>query len=390
MTSATSPVLAPGTLAELPTPCLLLDRTRMRRNINRLANHIGKLGGTLRPHVKTHKSLEVTAEILAAGHATGITVSTLQEAEYFFSSGYTDILYAVGIVPSKLALVADLTRRGCDLTIVLDTEEIASAVAADAEQRNVTHKVMIELDTDGHRSGVKPGDDALLRISHIIGTSPGCTLVGVMTHAGESYNCRDPEALQALARQERDASVAAAERIRAAGFDCPVVSIGSTPTALAVDDLQGITEVRAGVYVFFDLVMAGIGVCNPEDIALSVLVSVASYQKERNWAITDGGWMALSRDRGTQNQAIDYGYGSVLTAAGEPLEDLVVSAANQEHGIISRREDVAALPWDRLPLGGLLRILPNHACSTAAQYGEFIVIDENNRVIDRWSRTRGW
>lgn len=377
-------------LSDLPTPCLLLDLQRMRRNIDRLAQHLASLKGILRPHVKTNKCIEVTGEILAGGHVRGITVSTLQEAEYFFAHGCSDILYAVGIVPAKLAAVADLTRRGCDLKIVLDSVEIAAAVAADSARRQVIHRVMIELDSDGHRSGVRFDDDRLLDIARIIAGSPYCELVGVMTHAGESYHCRDAQSLLALARQERDTSVAAAERIRAAGLACPVVSIGSTPTALAIDNLDGVTEVRAGVYVFFDLVMAGIGVCDVSEIALSVLVSVSGYQKERNLAITDGGWMALSRDRGTQGQAVDYGYGAVLDSEGWPVDDLVVSSASQEHGMISRRDSDAPLPYEQLPLGGLLRILPNHACATAAQFDEFVVVDDHNRVIGRWSRTRGW
>ncbi|TCO78376.1 alanine racemase [Chromatocurvus halotolerans] len=384
----------PGTdtrsLSDLTTPCLLLDLQRMRKNIDRLASHMASLSGTLRPHVKTNKCIQVTQEIIAAGQVNGITVSTLQEAEYFFAHGCSDILYAVGIVPAKLPAVADLTRRGCHLKIVLDSVEIAEAVVADAEKRQVTHRVMIELDSDGHRSGVRFDDDRLLDIARIIADSPDCELVGVMTHAGESYHCRDAQSLLALARQERDTSIAAAERIRAAGIACPVVSIGSTPTALAIDHLNGVTEVRAGVYVFFDLVMAGIGVCDTSEIALSVLVSVSGHQKERNLTITDGGWMALSRDRGTRGQAVDYGYGAVLDSESRPVEDLVVSGASQEHGMISRRASVSPLPYEQLPLGGLLRILPNHACATAAQFDEFVVVDDNNRVIDRWSRTRGW
>lgn len=386
----THPSTDTRSLGDLTTPCLLLDLQRMRRNIDRLAQRLASLNGTLRPHVKTSKCIEVTREILAGGRVNGITVSTLQEAEYFFSHGCRDILYAVGIVPAKLAAVADLTRRGCDLKIALDSPEIAAAVAADAEQRQITHRVMIELDSDGHRAGVRCDDDSLLDIARIIAGAPHCELVGVMTHAGESYQCRDAQSLLALAREERDASIAAAQRLRAAGLACPVVSIGSTPTALTIDNLDGVTEVRAGVYVFFDLVMAGIGVCDPSEIALSVLVSVSGHQKERNLAITDGGWMALSRDRGTQGQAVDYGYGAVLDGEGRPVADLVVSGASQEHGMISRRTSDAPLPYEQLPLGGLLRILPNHACATAAQFDDFVVVDDHNRVIDRWSRTRGW
>jgi len=377
------------TLDTLETPVLLLDRVRMGRNIQRVAERMEALGGMLRPHVKTHKCLAVTRAVVNRGPVRGLTVSTLQEARYFFDNGYDDILYAVGIVPNKLDRVEALVREGCRLTLTLDSVGMARQVAAEARRRELPLPFLIELDTDGHRSGVLPESPELLAIGEVLDGSTHCELRGVMTHAGESYSCRTPEALLALARQERDRSVLAAERLRAAGLPSPVVSIGSTPTALAIDDLTGVTEVRAGVYVFFDLVMAGIGVCSLDDIALSVLVSVVGHQREREWAITDGGWMALSRDRGTANQAVDKGYGLVLDRQGRQLEGLIVASANQEHGIVARRDGKAPLPYEALPLGGLVRVLPNHACSTAAQYGEFLVM-EGDQVVDRWERTRGW
>ena len=123
---------------------------------------------------------------------------------------------------------------------------------------------MIEIDSDGHRSGVQPEDAVLIEIGQVLHEG-GAKLKGVLTHAGSSYDLNTPEALQKLAEQERRLSVRAAERLRAAGLPCPEVSVGSTPTALSAQSLDGVTEVRAGVYVFFDLVMANVGVCTPRE-----------------------------------------------------------------------------------------------------------------------------
>lgn len=375
--------------ADLTTPALLLDRGRLESNIRRMSKRIGALGGTLRPHVKTNKSIDVVNEIVAGGNTHGITVSTMGEAEYFFDKGITDITYAVGIAPNKFGSVAGLIERGCDLKIILDSVGMAERLSAYASEHDVSYRVLIELDTDGHRSGVAPEDDSLIAIGRHLHEAAGTTLEGVLTHAGESYHCRTPESLLAMARQEREGAVRAAERLREAGLDCPVVSIGSTPTALAVDDLTGVTEVRPGVYVFFDLVMAGIGVCSIDEIAVSVLASVIGHQEDRDWVITDAGWMAMSRDRGTADQAVDYGYGLVTDLDGRPLADLVVLGANQEHGIISSRTgDVA--PQELLQLGDLVRILPNHACATSAQFDRYLVTDGDTDIIDIWPRIAGW
>jgi len=150
-----------------------------------------------------------------------------------------------------------------------------------------------------------------------------------------------------------------------------------------------VTEVRAGVFVFFDLMMAGIDVCSTDDIAVSVLATVIGHQEDKGWALTDAGWMALSRDRGTAKQRVDQGYGLVCDASGKPLPDLIVVDANQEHGIVAHRSgDPARLP--DLPVGTLLRILPNHACATAAQHGRYQVLDGTGRIEGAWERFSGW
>jgi D-serine deaminase-like pyridoxal phosphate-dependent protein len=375
-------------LDALPTPALILDEARMLRNVARLRGRLGPLGVALRPHLKTVKSVEAARRLLTGGSGPA-TVSTLKEAEVFSAAGVRDILYAVGIAPQKLSRVLALRATGCDLSVVLDSPEQAIAVAEASRQAGDTVPVLIEIDCDGHRSGLRPDDPAVVSIGHLVERG-GAALRGVVTHAGESYGAVGADALAAFAEQERLAAVTAATALRAAGLPCPVVSVGSTPTAHFARDLAGVTEVRAGVFALFDLVMAGIGVCSLDDIALSVLTTVIGHQRERGWIIVDAGWMALSRDRGTARQAVDQGYGVVCDANGRVLDDLIVTGANQEHGIVAVRPDgTAALP--ELPVGTLLRILPNHACATAAQFDGYAVLPANaSRSLTHWPRFRGW
>lgn len=363
-------------LADLETPALLLDRARMAANIARMNAAVTRHGVALRPHVKTAKCVEA-ARAMTEGWSGAITVSTLKEAGQFLAAGFRDILYAVGIAPNKLAHAADLVARGAELTLIVDSVAAARTVAASG----TPFPVLIEIDSDGHRAGVAPDDVMTLSA---IAEALGPHLRGVMTHGGGSYGCSSDDALAAHAELERAGAVGAAEILRAAGHACPVVSVGSTPTALSARDLGGVTEVRVGVYVFQDLVMAGIGVCATADIAMSVLASVIGHQTERGWLIVDAGWMAMSRDRGTQGQAVDQGYGLV---GGH--EDLIMISANQEHGIIADRHGRPIDPA-RFPIGSLLRILPNHACATAAQHDRYHVVDGDDEVRAVWPRFGGW
>lgn len=383
-------------LCDLITPSLLLDETKMTANINRLADHARHLGVSLRPHLKTAKSVDVARRLLTGGNGPA-TVSTLAEADVFFAAGVRDILYAVGIAPQKLPRVLALRRAGCDLCVLLDNQAQAEAVAKASVETGDPIPALIEIDCDGHRGGLRFDDPELIRIGRILHDG-GAELRGVMTHAGESYTVSGKEAHAKFAEIERAATVVAATTLRAAGLPCPVVSVGSTPTAHAARDLTGVTELRAGVHVFFDLVMAGIGVCEPEDIALSVLTTVIGHQRDRGWVLVDAGWMAMSRDKGTADQDVDQGYGIVCDADGHILPGLILSSANQEHGIITHRAGTSApnfsmldLPMPDLPVGTQLRILPNHACATAAQHSHFNIIPtETGSALTQWPRFGGW
>ena len=369
------------------TPFLVVDPARVQANAARMRQRLTSMGVALRPHVKTAKCLE--AALLCCGGAPGpITVSTLKEAEQFAAHGFFDILYAVGMVPAKLEHAGRLVRQGVALKIITDSESAAAAIAAHALREGMALPCLIEIDVDGHRSGVMPGDgERLLRIAKALGPC----FAGVLTHAGGSYGSRSIAEIREAAAREREGVLRAAHTLKAAGHESGMVSVGSSPTATYGESFDGITEVRAGVYVFFDLVMAGIEVCRLEDIALSVACTVIGHRPDTGWLITDGGWMALSRDRGTARQKVDQGYGLVCDASGRPLADVVVSDVNQEHGVVSHRLG-NPLSETEYPVGTVLRVMPNHACATAAQFDRYHLAGPSPglTLAGEWSRFGGW
>ena len=369
-----------------PTPSLWLDEKRLAANIRSMHEHLLGLGVSLRPHLKTCKSIDVARLMQDAG-ARCFTVSTLAEARYFHAHGIHDLFYAVGIAPGKLAQCAELMRDGCVLTITLDNVAAAKAVAAAARQFAVRYRVLLEIDCDGERAGFAPDAEALIEAARVLDQA-GCEVAGVMTHAGGSYHCQDGECLRQAADNERDMTVAAARFLRAHGFAAPVVSVGSTPTAAFARDLTGVTEVRPGTYVFQDVVMAGLGVCALEDIAISVLCEVIGHRAGQGELIVDAGWMALSRDLGSQHHGLDCGYGLVCDDAGELLHGLLVRHVNQEHGVIAHRAG-EPINVSAYPVGSRLRILPNHACATAAQHGGYHVFSDADQSR-YWERCGGW
>ena len=299
-------------------------------------------------------------------------VSTIEEIENLKNCGIDDFLYSVSIVPSKFERLAKCLSEDCEITVLVDSVYIAEKLVKFFNQTGFKIKAVIELDLDGHRSGVSPNSkQKIYQIAKLLNDAK--LFRGVMSHAGESYNVTNETSLLKCAKNEVDQTLIAVSFLKSNSIDCELITIGSTPTMLSNYYDERINELRAGVFVFFDLVQAGVGICKIQDIALSVLTSVISINEESNSIIVDAGWTALSRDTGNANHKIDYGYGQVCNILGEVIEDLIVSNLQQEHGIIRIRENSKA----KLPVlkpGDLLRILPNHACATAAAHNKYHVI----------------
>ena len=370
-------------LYDIETPALVVDRGRLAANIASMCARGRALGVDLRPHMKTAKSADI-ARLATAGHGGGITVSTLAEAEYFLDAGFRDITYAVCVSPAKLDRAAALTARGAALKLITDSVAVARAIAGHAG----SHRVLIEIDCGEHRTGLVPGDPGIAEIAGILAAAPRATLAGVLTHGGHSYACRSIGAIQAVAEAERAAATGTAAALRAAGHPCPVVSVGSPPAARHARGLDGVTEMRPGVYMLGDLFQAGIGSHGLGDIAASVLATATSHHPERNTLMIDAGGIALSKDRATAALPEDRGYGLLADAAtGAVIEGVKVVGVHQEHGEIG---GPAPLPYAALPIGARVRVLPNHVCMAAAAFDRFHVVDGSAEVVATWSRCGGW
>ncbi len=374
-------------LADLPTPALVLDRAALAANCQGMAARAAKLGVRLRPHMKTAKSAEA-AKVATAGQFGGITVSTLAEAEYFAAHGFRDITYAVGIVPGKLDEIARLQQDGVAMQLITDNVAAVRAAAQRATALGAEFALLIEIETGGGRAGVLPESPELLEIARAIAAAKGLALRGVLTHAGHSYKCKGEAAIAAVAEEERAGVVRAAERLRAAGLPCPVVSVGATPTAMFARSLAGVTEMRPGVYTLMDLYQMAIGVCRREDIAVSVLATVIGHNPRTGRILVDAGALALSQDKGAAGLMEHVGFGWVCGEGGERLGGLYVAEVNQEHGMIAA--PAGAPPFERLPVGARVRILPSHACMMAAPYARYNVVDRGDEVVAVWDKASGW
>lgn len=373
------------TFDALQTPCLLLDRDRLDRNLARMQAIADRLGVALRPHLKTAKSAEVAQLSVAAG-AKGLTVSTLKEAEYFAAHGFTDLFYAVSIVGRHVPRLRRLVESGVALQAGIDSAEAARQVIAAAGRTSLLFR--IEIDCGEARGGLAPESPELIEVATIL-TGAGHRITGVFTHAGHSYDVRDAASRREIARQEQAAVVAAKARLVAAGFPCETVSCGSTPSATHAEPMAGVTELRAGVYQFGDLFQAGVGSHGMDDIALSVLATVIRKRPDKNTLLIDAGAFALSKDRATASlgPALDAGFGRLADESGALIEPpLFVKHAYQEHGLAS---SAAPIDFARFPLGSRVRVLPNHACPTAAAHDRYRVVS-GRTVIAEWERVNGW
>ncbi len=355
-------------LSDLATPALLLDLDVLERNLKQMQEKANRLGVALRPHIKSHKCVEVGERQRALG-AKGIAVSTLPEARIFADHGFDDITWAFPLIFVRLEEVVELAQR-VTLRLVVDSAE---AIAALEQTKHPLH-VWLEVDCGYHRAGVDPRSGTATELARAIHESSTLELDGILTHAGHAYNGPTSRESAAVAAEERDLMVELADRLRADGIPVAGVSVGSTPGMNAVDHLAGVTEVRPGNYVFHDYTQVLLGSCTPRDCAVTVLASVVSSQRAAGHCVVDAGALALSKDPGRGN-APQPTMGEIYDdyAAGTLRHDARLVSLSQEHGKVSRA----------LPVGSRVRILPNHSCLAVACFDEYQVV-RGERVVDRW------
>ncbi|HEX8367725.1 MAG TPA: alanine racemase [Pyrinomonadaceae bacterium] len=371
-------------LQQLKTPCLVLDIERVRSNAQRVSQIAKTNGVKLRPHIKTHKCIEI-AQIQTNGHSGAITASTLAEVRAFSKHGFNDITYAVPIEPGKFTEAIEIAGSGVNLNLITDSTDIPPLLNNSLTETGIEMNVFFKVDCGSHRCGVEPHSEEAFEIPRLIADASNLNFAGILTHAGHSYNARSQEEIAAIARHERDSMAKLATRLRSGGIEVPIVSIGSTPTITRIDHLKGIDEIRPGNYILFDGTQAALGSCNFEDCALTVLAAVIHIDRSRKKVILDAGAIAVSKDRGAVELDSTCGYGRVLDLEGKET-GLRLESLSQEHGVFHVKDDAIL---DRLQIGTRMRVLANHSCLTAAQHSYYNVL-ENGRIVDKWKIHSGW
>ena len=374
----------PRAVSDLPTPALLLDLDVLETNLARMQGLCGRLGVALRPHAKTHKSVEVARRQREAG-ARGLAVSTLHEARVFADAGFEDLTWAFPLILSRVAEVRDLAERAT-LRLVVDSAEAVGALAA---ERRPLH-VFLKVDSGYGRAGVDPESAQALDLARRLADDPRLVFDGLLSHSGHAYHAADRAEARAAQEEETRRIAGLAERLRGEGIEVPAVSVGSTPGIAALaeagpDALAGVTEARPGNYAFYDGTQAALGSCGPEDCAVTVWTSVVSSRPGGDHAVVDAGALALSKDPGPRHLGgrWRWGMGAVFPdlaayRAGRPAADLRLTALSQEHGILSRP----------LPVGTRLRVLPNHSCLAVPNFPAYHVV-RGDEVVDLWAIAGG-
>jgi D-serine deaminase-like pyridoxal phosphate-dependent protein len=361
-------------MIDVETPALLLHHDVMERNLGAMAARAQRLGVALRPHIKTHKCLELGRRQLARG-ATGVTVSTLFEAEAFAGGGFTDLTWAFPLDRTHVPHVQRIAERGVTLRVVLDDLETARALAGSGLH------VWLKVDCGYHRAGVDPSSRYGLDVARELGAERGLTFDGILSHSGHAYRTRNKEEAAQIAEQERQVMAWFAELLRKDGLPVRGVSVGSTPAMVAVKDLTGVTEARPGNYIFYDRTMVLIGCCEPKDVAVTVLATVVSHQPGASHFVVDAGALSLSKDLGPTHLGIETVYGEI-----KGHRELSVASVSQEHGLI-RAANPAAIEG-KFKVGQQIEIVPNHSCLTEAHFDEYVVV-QGDRIMDRWHIERG-
>ncbi|MCR2803372.1 alanine racemase [Paenibacillus soyae] len=358
------------------TPCVVIDLEAVNANIIRMAAAIQKTGVALRPHAKTHKLPEMAQRQLMAG-AAGITVAKIAEAEAMAAGGIRDIFVAYPIVAeSKLARAAKLAKDGVRLVIGADSLEGARRISEAAVRHGVDLEVRLEIESGLKRTGVEPLDAAAL--ARDIAALPGIRLTGIFTYRGAMLGGSGTTDLRAAGHEEGELMVRAAEAIRAAGVSISDVSVGSSPTALYAAEIDGITEVRPGTYIYQDAMQAAFGLCSLEECAGTVLATVVS-RPAPDRIVIDGGSKTFATDVQPDKAPLHLrGFGRVVSDPNAVFERM-----NEEHGVI------AVDPSSGYRVGDVIAIVPNHICSTVNLHSHVYLRHANGELVKTTVAARG-
>lgn len=341
---------------DLPTPALIVDRNRLKNNLERMAEIAAAANVKLRPHIKTHKSPFIAHWQQELG-AAGVTVATIDEAEIMAYSGIKDIFMAYPIAEVHRAERLARLSRLAKVNVGVDSRVGVDILARAVNKYDAHLGVLIEIDTGLNRSGLA-SMESVAKLATIISREPGLELRGIFTHAGHAHG-EDAEGRERIGRAEGEITVEIARSLREAGFSIEEVSTGSTPSAATVAQVPGVTEIRPGTYVFNDGSLVAVGLASWEQCALTVLATVVS-KTAPNRCILDCGSKSLASDK----QKGVPGFGTI-----KGQETISIAWLNEEHGVIEGDSPNQGI-------GEKVEIIPNHACTVMNLFDEYYLVED--------------
>ena len=353
--------------SSIDTPQLIVSEEILQRNIAEMASFARSINVKLRPHIKTHKSLEIARLQMAAG-AVGISCAKVGEAEVMVNDGnIDDILLAYPIVGAlKYERLVPLMEKA-RIAVAVDSSAAIDEIARAMMKHERTIDIYLEVNTGQNRSGVMWGDEAV-GFAQQIDTHPNLRLAGIMTHEGHVAFV-DVDQIVAEARSAGEKMVQTAEMIRSHGIELPTVSVGSTPAARLTPTVAGITEMRPGTYVFNDNSLFRFGdQWGVEDCAARFVATVVSRTADDRCVI-DAGAKTLALDPSKSHE----GHGFIV---GHP--EVIIEKLSEEHGVCKLPAGV-----EGFQVGDTVEVIPNHVCPTINLMDQMAVV-RDGKVIDYW------
>jgi 3-hydroxy-D-aspartate aldolase len=328
-------------VADLDTPCLLVDLDALDRNLNRMADWSRRTGCAVRPHAKAHKSPLIARKQLDRG-AIGITCSKLGEAEVLVGGGVSNILISSEIVgPAKIRRLVSLARHA-ELLVVVDDAANAADLSAAATAAGLTLAVLVEVNVGQERCGVEPGEPAA-ELAARVAALPGLRFEGLQGYEGNLQHVRDPAERRQRCLTSMERLIASRRAVESRGLPIRIVSTAGTGTHAIAGEIDGVTEVQPGSYIWMDCDYLGVEGL-PYEGGLTLLTAVVSRQR-RGAAVVDAGWKSISTEAG------------LPIVKGET--PLTYAPAGDEHGKLLC-DDEARLP----PLGAKVELDPSHCDTT--------------------------
>jgi D-serine deaminase-like pyridoxal phosphate-dependent protein len=361
-------------LSSIPTPRVVVERSRLHANIAAMQARAARAGVRLRPHAKTHKSPDIARAQIQAG-AVGICCAKLGEAEVFAEAGISDIRLPYPVNPSNADRVRALLDR-VRLSIIVDDIGVARDWSAQMRQSGPVLDVLVKVDVGFRRCGVDPDAAGTIDTLREIAGLEGLRFRGLLSHAGHAYHGQSEAELRDIAGREAAILHGLAVQLRDTGIAVEEVSVGSTPTARFIEEQRGITEMRPGNYVFFDRTQVGLGAASVADCALSIISTVVS-RPAPDRVVFDAGSKTLTSD-GVRGFSPASGHGMVLPGldATQPDASIAIERLSEEHA-------VARVPPDhQLRIGDRVRIIPNHSCVVTNLADELLLVDGMS-IVDR-------